>query len=265
MSSPHRLASRSDRFAEAVCVCIGFAVLAMVWSWAASAWFDVRALPAVPWVLAVAAAFCAVHLRTRAQRERVAMRRPALPAWAVAAAVPAFMMLKCSVEALLPGPRGHGGGDPVHGWLASGGGWAPIVLALVLVVPLAEETIFRGMMMPWLERRFGPFAAVVGSGVAFALVHFNPAGLPSFLMGGLVLSYAAHASRSLWVSILLHAAANATMVLSVAGVPFGVRAAHLLLLPSAAVLAWLGFRFRPAHEAARPHAVTGAADLAPTS
>jgi membrane protease YdiL (CAAX protease family) len=261
MSSPSRLPSRSDRLAETVCVSAGFVLLAMFWAGLAGAWLHLRTLPALPWVLAAGAIFCAVHLRTRAQRAHVRLRRPAAPAWAIAGAMAALMSFKLSVEALLPwGP--HSSDDPVRAWLASGGGWAPIVAALVLLVPLAEETVFRGLMLQWLERRYGATAAVVCSAVVFAVGHLNPAGLPSLLMAGLVLGYAFHASRSLWVPVLLHVAANATVALLVAGMPFGARAAAVLVLPSAAALGWLGFRFRPVGERAQAEPAASAADLA---
>ncbi|HET7464239.1 MAG TPA: type II CAAX endopeptidase family protein [Longimicrobium sp.] len=237
-------------------------MLATVWAGLAGAWLQIRAVPALPCALVAGALFCAVHLRTGAQRAHVRLRRPDVPAWAVAGAIAALMSLKVSVEALLPAGASRPGDDPVRAWLASGGGWAPVVATLVLLVPLVEETVFRGLMLQWLERRYGATAAVVGSAVVFAVGHLNPAGLPSLLLGGLVLGYAFHASRSLWVPVLLHASANATVALSVAGVPFGARAATVLVVPSAAALVWLGFRFRPAGQGA---GAAPAADLVPAS
>jgi membrane protease YdiL (CAAX protease family) len=129
-------------------------------------------------------------------------------------------------------------------------------------VPLLEETVFRGMMLGWLERRYGGSVAVVASAAVFAVAHLNLAAIPSLLMAGLVLGCAFRASGSLWAPVLLHVAANATVALSIAGVPFGTRAAELLLLPSAAALVWLGLRFRPAGESTHAEPAAATADLA---
>jgi len=246
MTSPPTTMGRADRFAESLCACAGLALLASAWAFGAGAWLELRAIPALPSTLTVGALFYAVHLRTRARRERLGLRRPALPAWAMAAAAASFMALKLSFDTLLLTMVPDPGPGPVSTWLRSGGGWTPVVVALVLLVPLMEEVIFRGWLQRWLQRRHGAAAAVLATAVTFALGHFNLAGIPSMLLGGLVLGYAAHASGSLWTSVLLHVAANATVALSTAGLPFGTRAAAVLLLPSAAVLVWLGIRFRGA-------------------
>jgi membrane protease YdiL (CAAX protease family) len=264
MNQTAGLMSRVERFTETFCICAGFVLLGMLWAGAMHPWLYSHRVPALPSSLAAAALLWAVHLRTPAQRERVRLRRLPLPAWAVALAIASFMALKTSVERLLTivMPHRGGGGDPVEAWLASGGGWVPLVLAMVVLVPLAEETVFRGLLQTMLERRHGTNAAVLWGALIFALGHFNPWGFPSILLGGLVLSYAFRASRSLWLPLLLHAAANATMVLSTTGLSLSVRTAAVLLLPSAAVLVWLGFRFRPVDEGADAHAAAGPTDLA---
>jgi uncharacterized protein len=53
-------------------------------------------------------------------------------------------------------------------------GWTlPVILAL-LVAPVAEELLFRGVLFPALRNRFGLAAGLVGSSIAFGLVHYLP-------------------------------------------------------------------------------------------
>lgn len=265
MSTPPNTPGRFARFVESFRACAGYLILAALWALAAGLWMVVRGIPALPSILGVGVLFWAVHLRTPAQRARVRMRRLGLPAWAVATAVVSFMVLERSFDTLLLAGVPESGRDPVTAWLRSGGGWAPIIAALVLLVPLVEETVYRGMMQTWLERRYGPTAALLCTGLIFGLSHLNLVGLPSLLMSGLVFSYAFRASGSLWLPLLLHAAANGTVVLAMAGLPFGVRASWVLLLPSAAVLAWLGVRFRSHGDGERPLEAPGRVELAPAS
>ena len=80
---------------------------------------------------------------------------------------------------------------------------------LVMIAPLAEEVVFRGVVLDSLRDRWGDGAAIVGSSVLFALVHANPfVVLPIFGLA-LGLGYLFVRSRSLWVSITCHSAFNA--------------------------------------------------------
>ncbi len=99
--------------------------------------------------------------------------------------------------------------------------WPPAVadspllpgLALVLLVPLAEELFFRGVMLDQLARAVGRLAAVAVGGLVFGLLH-QPQGLmvPMTVLA-LVLGAAALASRSVLWAVALHLAWNALAVL----------------------------------------------------
>jgi membrane protease YdiL (CAAX protease family) len=54
-----------------------------------------------------------------------------------------------------------------------GPGVAALVGVFVLGAPIAEEIFFRGLLLRALRRRFGNVVAVIGSGLAFGLVHLE--------------------------------------------------------------------------------------------
>lgn len=73
--------------------------------------------------------------------------------------------------------------------------------------PVFEELLFRGLLLSSLRRWFGPVVAVVGSAIAFTLVHPSFTYLPIFWLG-LVLGALYHYTGSLVAPIVLHALHN---------------------------------------------------------
>ena len=104
-------------------------------------------------------------------------------------------------------------------------GWeiVPFVVGTVVLAPVTEELLFRGVLLRGLARRMSGGAAVFVSALAFSLVH--PLGdidsgyaAPAFLLLGLVSGQRAMATGSVSQSIALHAGFNlvGTVVLLVA-------------------------------------------------
>ena len=97
----------------------------------------------------------------------------------------------------------------------AGGGIAPMPrVAHVVVVStlgaVAEEAFFRRLLFSALEHR-GPVVAVVGSAVAFALVHITRYGgwaMPLDITAGLLLSWQRAASGSWRIPAVTHALGN---------------------------------------------------------
>lgn len=87
-----------------------------------------------------------------------------------------------------------------------------IVVAVVVVAPIAEELFFRGVVFNAWEREYGTRVAVLGSAALFAAIHGSLfLLLPIFVLGvGLALVY--RSTRSLPATILLHAGFNAITV-----------------------------------------------------
>ena len=99
-------------------------------------------------------------------------------------------------------------------------GWLGPVLAVV-IAPLTEEVIFRGVILRGLLGRWRPWVAIVASAVLFALMHLNPAQVPVALGLGLVLGWVYVRTRSLGLCMLGHAINNAATYLP-GNLPFEV-------------------------------------------
>jgi membrane protease YdiL (CAAX protease family) len=86
---------------------------------------------------------------------------------------------------------------------------------LVLIVPLSEEVFFRGYMFRWLSERAGDPTGFGVSSLAFALVHFNPVGIPVYFSVGLIFAWIYKRTGSLLAPAVAHVVYN-TIVLGVA-------------------------------------------------
>jgi len=110
--------------------------------------------------------------------------------------------------------------DPVRRVLDDASQSAPILMAVfgVVVAPLTEECVFRGMLYPGVRRVFGGgrrgawIGAVIVSAV-FAAVHTNLyAAVPLFVLA-MVLTWVFETTNSLAASVVVHALHNGiTMV-----------------------------------------------------
>ncbi len=95
----------------------------------------------------------------------------------------------------------------------SWGGLVGMTLLAGLLVPAAEEMLFRGVLFRWLRVHTGfGWAAAISSGV-FGLFH----GLPPFIVGaavlGLISAWVYERSGSIWSAILVHAINNAVKII----------------------------------------------------
>jgi membrane protease YdiL (CAAX protease family) len=90
-----------------------------------------------------------------------------------------------------------------------------VLLALVVVIgaPIAEELFFRGLVLRSVERRLGSAWAVVISGVAFGLTHFQALQTPALVAFGIVLGVLVLRTGRLGTSIVTHMAFNAATVI----------------------------------------------------
>jgi membrane protease YdiL (CAAX protease family) len=88
-------------------------------------------------------------------------------------------------------------------------GFALAMLATVVLAPLAEELVFRGVVLGAIEERWGTRAAVWGSAAVFAATHLSPYVIPPIFVFGLLLGEFYVRTRTLWATVLAHAAFNA--------------------------------------------------------
>lgn len=94
--------------------------------------------------------------------------------------------------------------------------WAliiPLCFYGIVMAPIAEEILFRGVLFRWLHGHMGFIVALGVSSIAFALVHDSVASwLPIAALGG-VCSWLYHRSGQLLASITLHATFNTSTFL----------------------------------------------------
>lgn len=90
-----------------------------------------------------------------------------------------------------------------------------LVISGGLLVPLAEEFLFRGLLYTYL-RRWGVLVAVSVSAVIFGLLHLSVVQFPLHILSGVVLALLYERSGSLWPSVAMHATYN-TLLTVVSG------------------------------------------------
>ena len=89
------------------------------------------------------------------------------------------------------------------------------ILRVVVLAPIVEELIFRGVIFSGFQRIYPSFWAIFFSALLFALFHLNPWQLlPTFFLG-LLLGYVRLRSGSLLAAIFTHALHNGMVFLSV--------------------------------------------------
>ena len=81
------------------------------------------------------------------------------------------------------------------------------VLSAAILPAITEEFIYRGIVCAEYERN-GVALAVILSSLTFALIHFDIVKLPVYFINGVVLALVMYATRSIFASMIVHAAAN---------------------------------------------------------
>jgi len=81
-------------------------------------------------------------------------------------------------------------------------------LAAVLLAPAVEETIFRGIMYPYLKQRVGIPMAVSATSIIFAAIHMNLVIFIPLIFLGFVLTWLYEKTDSLLTPIMTHAVFN---------------------------------------------------------
>lgn len=95
--------------------------------------------------------------------------------------------------------------------------WVMILAGVqaAVLAPLAEEFMYRGVLMMALVKQIGVTGALVVSSAVFGVVHLpaEPQAVLALFVLGMALGYVAHRTRSLVAPIVAHALFNALMVL----------------------------------------------------
>jgi len=91
-----------------------------------------------------------------------------------------------------------------------GGNVIIAVISTAVLAPIAEELIFRELMMKQLRQMFPFWLANIIQALAFGVYHMNIVqGIYAFFLG-LLFGYVASRMRSIWASIMLHGIVNAS-------------------------------------------------------
>lgn len=144
------------------------------------------------------------------RRQFLALRRPT--SWARAAGISALVIVAVLIVGAAVAPFGNP--EQEQGLIPER--WDPdriaqfvaFAVVVIVVAPIVEELMFRGVGYALLER-FGRAAAIVLVGIAFGLMHGLVAGFPVIATFGIGLAYLRARTRSIYPCILLHASFNA--------------------------------------------------------
>ncbi len=121
--------------------------------------------------------------------------------------------------------------------------WVLVVVfaLLVVVAPVVEEIVYRGVLLSRLRRSMGPWPAILVAAGAFAAIHLvDPAAVyavPGLFLIGVALGWLALSTGDLGVPIAVHAGVNLTAVVlltfaeDIAGAGGGMVTAVLDVLP----------------------------------
>ncbi len=206
--------------------------------WAVLVTLNARHLSSVPWAVVPTAIYLWLFWRyvrgegwprSTADARRINCRANPLSSevWSVAliagilglAAFVIFMRVYSRIVSIPSdsvGSVSHLSGITIAGW----------VVMSAFVAGFGEEAGFRGYMQGPIERRYGPVAAILVTGLAFGFAHFSHPQvtftmLPYYMAAATVYGGLAYATNSIWPSIALHAGGNllSAMTLLMQGAP----------------------------------------------
>ena len=112
------------------------------------------------------------------------------------------------------GPTEH----PMVPILATASGWQTklfLVAVACILVPVLEETLFRGVLYRALRRHWSFIPAAIASGLVFSVSHLNPTAMIPYLLLGILFAYLYERTGSLLAPAVAHGAFNAYTVVVV--------------------------------------------------
>lgn len=171
-------------------------------------------------VAALAAVWIHLLRRRGLRWADLGLRRPDRSPLHLAWQIPAVMFTGAAASMLVLIPAGASGSSEDDDALADLAAGGPVfvglgLLIVAVLVPVAEEVVFRGIVLPALRARFRAVAGITLAGAVFALVHFVPPALPYLLVVGISLCAMAQWYRSIVPGIVLHGVNNAVVFAAV--------------------------------------------------
>ena len=83
-------------------------------------------------------------------------------------------------------------------------------LMVAVAAPFLEETLFRGIILKALLKKYNPYMAILISAIAFGIFHMNPWQFLYATVLGLFLGYMYWKTRSLFYPVIIHMILNGT-------------------------------------------------------
>lgn len=151
------------------------------------------------------------HWRKRFGMDRHWIRDIFHGVWGYAAAAPLvivaalgwrFLLKRWGIEVAPQDLLNLVAGDPT-GWLAR-----YLLFVAIVLAPISEELVFRGLALPLFSRKAGVVAGVTASALLFALLHMNIGAFGPIFVFGLALGAAYVVTGQLRVPIVMHMAFN---------------------------------------------------------
>ncbi len=153
---------------------------------------------------------------------------------------PAFTFLSILASILVGLLRPAASVDSANSLASSGSPWL-IFLGVVLVAPLCEELLFRGVLLSTYQSRFAAHAVWL-VGILFGFLHPSLSQALGAIFLGIVAGWVVYRTRSIWAGILAHVGANllggAMLLLTTLAAPGAAQAAAQT--EDAGAMVWLG-------------------------
>jgi membrane protease YdiL (CAAX protease family) len=139
------------------------------------------------------------------------------------------------------------------------GSFVVTFVGLCIVVPIAEELVFRGLVQQVFSRNMNEVLAFVVAGLFFGVIHLNAHLLISICIYGIFLGFIFYATGNLIYTIISHAAFNTVSFIQLASTspeqfsdpPFYVKEAWLVIV-SAVLLAFFLRKLKKGGSATEP-------------
>lgn len=88
-----------------------------------------------------------------------------------------------------------------------------IILAIVIIAPASEELLFRGLMLPALQERYGPAFAIGLTSILFGIIHTQWVAVVYATLAGVLFGAVAVRTGSTLTTLVMHSAVNAVPVM----------------------------------------------------
>jgi membrane protease YdiL (CAAX protease family) len=81
-------------------------------------------------------------------------------------------------------------------------------LLMVIIAPVFEELVYRGIILDGLLKRYSAFTAIIVSSLLFGIVHLNPEQFIAGFIVGVFAGWIYYKTRNLMLTMILHATIN---------------------------------------------------------